>query len=257
MSMRMELDDDRRNDAEDSSRDSLSLDTPVGGRTTPEPTRESAHQRPRRIARGSANELPVERGVADGAEPERPADPADNEMLAALEAGDRGCVMERLVDAHGEDVYRYCRWMVGTVTDADDLSQTVFVQAFQCLEGLPHVRSIRGWLLGIARNRCIDRLRAIRRTPQTVTHNELCAIVDADANERSGGNDPQIRKALDECLDRLDDRSRAVLLLRFCDGLSYNEIATKMSDTAGALRIRFGRALKALRRCLERKGVQS
>jgi RNA polymerase sigma-70 factor (ECF subfamily) len=128
------------------------------------------------------------------------------------------------------------------------------MQAFQCLESLPHVRSIRGWLLGIARNRCIDRLRAIRRSPRVVTHNELCAIVDA--SESSGGNDPRVRKALDECLDRLHDKSRAVLILRFCDGLSYNEIATKMSDTAGALRIRLVRALEALRRCLERKGVR-
>lgn len=187
-------------------------------------------------------------------EPQPPADSAG--LNAALEAGDKGAVMEILVMQYGDDVYRYCRRMLGNVAECDDVSQTVFVQAFQCFSDLIRVRHHRAWLLTIARNRCVDRLRAMGRCPQALELGELCAVIDRDPIKPEDGDDPRVLHALDDCLDRLDRRSREVLILRYFDGLSYPEIGAQVNDTAGALRIRLLRALSALRRCLERKGVR-
>lgn len=180
----------------------------------------------------------------------------DDQALAdALRVGNSGKVMEILVTQYGKHVYHYCRRLLGSNEDSDDVAQTVFVQAFQCLKDLPAIRSPRGWLLRIARNRCLDRLKAVRRRNQRLDYNSHDAI-DEYAADCVMNKDPRVIKALDQCLDRLDSRSRTVLVLRFHDGLSFNEISDLTSDTVGALRVRLARALTALRQCLETKGVQ-
>jgi RNA polymerase sigma-70 factor (ECF subfamily) len=179
----------------------------------------------------------------------------DRGLAAALEAGNDDLVMEILVEMHGDHVYGYCRRMLGSHADIDDVSQTVFVQAFQCLKDLPRIRSARAWLLGIARHRCLDRLKAIRRGPMVLDDRDLRMVADQRPAAPLAGGDPRVSKALDDCLDHLDARSRAVLVMRFHDELSYDEISKLNVDTPGALRVRLARTLSALRRCLERKGM--
>jgi RNA polymerase sigma-70 factor (ECF subfamily) len=244
------FDDDRDSESShDSSGRPSSPDIQVGDVTTTAPefqARDAVAPR----ARGTAPDVPVV--VNHDGE----TDPGECDLAAALAAGDRRRVMTTLVEAHGEHVYCYCRRILGTDAESDDASQKVFEQAFQCLQDLPRVRCVRAWLLRIARNRCIDRLRASRRDPRTLEHRELSAIIDRGASNGAGDRDPWISKALDECLDRLDSRRRAVLVLRFRDGLSFTEISELMRETEGALRVRLVRALSALRKCLEGKGVR-
>jgi RNA polymerase sigma factor (sigma-70 family) len=185
----------------------------------------------------------------------QPKDREDSALAVALEAGDRERAMELLVELHGEQVYGYCRRMLGNDVDGDDVSQTVFVQAFQGLKRFDQVQHIKAWLLGIARHRCLDRLTSVRRGPQLLDDTDLAAIADGQAVVSMAETDPRVRRALDECLDQLDARSRALLVLRFHDELSYDEISALTADTSGALRVRLARALPALRQCLESKGV--
>ena len=190
------------------------------------------------------------------ARPERKTEAPDSRLASALDAGDTDLAMEILIGLHGEQVYRYCRRILGDGPDCDDAAQTVFVQAFQGLKDLPQVRSARAWLLGIARHRCLDRLKAIRRGPQALDDADLRAIADERPAASLSSTDPRVGQALDDCLDRLDARSRAVLVLRFHDELTYEEMSRLTSDSPGALRVRLVRALPTLRRCLESKGVE-
>lgn len=177
-------------------------------------------------------------------------------LTAAIEAGDYGLAMELLLIQHGDHVYGYCRRFLGNATEAEDVSQTVFAQAFQDLKHLSSPHIARMWLRGIARHRCLDRLRERRRDFQIVDDNDLCAIVDRQPSLVLSDSDPRVGQALDECLDCLDERSRELLVLRFHDELTFEEISKLTHDTPGALRVRMTRALPALRRCLEGKGVQ-
>jgi RNA polymerase sigma-70 factor (ECF subfamily) len=179
----------------------------------------------------------------------------DRRLAAALEAGAVDRAIEILVHAHGESVYRYCRRMLGDDADADDVSQIVFMQAFEGIRGLSGVDKARAWLLGIARHRCLDRIKSRRRGPRLVDDKDLQRALDDHAPRELSLDDPGARKALDDCLDRLDGRSRTVVLLRFHDQLPYEEIGRLVDDTPGALRVRVNRALPALRDCLDGKGV--
>jgi RNA polymerase sigma factor (sigma-70 family) len=181
----------------------------------------------------------------------------DGALAAALDALDHRLAIEILVAQHGDHIYGYCRRMLGTDIEADDISQNVFAQAFQSLTDLVQVQNPRAWLSAIARHRCLDHLKARRRGPEIVGDAELHAAADSGLpGTPAVEQDPRVRKALDECLDRLDARSRALLVLRFYDELSYDDIGKLTSDTPGALRVRLARALPMLRRCLEHKGVQ-
>lgn len=251
--MATDFDDDRDDRGNESSHDSrLPGDTQVGESTTPNggPRAGAARQR---LARGSA---PVDVPSDDVAPPPEPAADADDLVRAALAAGDGMQAMTIVVQTYGLDVYRCCRRMLGNTDDSNDVSQNVFVQAFRGLKDLERVHNVRSWLLGIARHRCIDWLRVRRRASKLFEHRELCDIADHHAGGDIGSGDPGIRKALDGCLDRLAADRRAILILRFHDGLSFPEISKLLSETAGALRVRLVRALVALRKCLEGKGIR-
>jgi RNA polymerase sigma-70 factor (ECF subfamily) len=187
--------------------------------------------------------------------PKAQPEPGDD-LITALDTGNYSIAIEILLLMYGDDIYAYCRRVLGNATEAEDVSQTVFAQALQDLKDLsgPHVARL--WLRGIARHRCVDRLRARRRDFQVIETGDLCSLVDHQLAIAHSDSDPRIAKALDECLDCLDARSRELLVLRYHDELSFDEISKLMSDSPGALRVRLSRALPALRRCLEGKGVQ-
>jgi len=175
-------------------------------------------------------------------------------IAAAVDAGDARTALPLLMDLYGERVYRYCRRLLGADAEAEDASQVVFMQAFEAIRRRSQVVSPGAWLLGIARHRCLDRLDRRRRGPVLVEAEELERVMDADEPGQGQAGDPRVRQALDECLDELDARSRAAVLLRHHDHLPYEAIGQLTGDRPGALRVRVARALPLLRRCLERKG---
>lgn len=166
---------------------------------------------------------------------------------------DAEAILSALARLFRDTVYRYCRRMLGSDADASDVSQIVFMQAFEALCDGVDVQSERAWLLGITRNRCLDRFR--RLSLVLIEQEELEQAVDGNQEGGPVMPDPAASRALEDCLDTLDPRSRAVLLLRFHDDLSYQEISALTGDTPGALRVRVARALPLLRNCLKLKGV--
>lgn len=191
---------------------------------------------------GPESEVPVlER------EPERELEPEEVDDAASVRSQ-----VESLARRYGEDIYRRCRRIAGNDQDAFDASQTVFLQAFEELQRGRVIENPLAWLRTVARNRCLDGIRACRLVPVEDESLER-AIETGDLMMR----DPMLSKELDECLDVLDARTRRIVLLRFQEELSYDEISAEVKSRAGALRVRVARALVALRRCLRLKGVMA
>jgi RNA polymerase sigma-70 factor (ECF subfamily) len=139
--------------------------------------------------------------------------------------------------------------MLGADADGEDVSQIVFIQAFEAIRRKSRIENPRAWLLGIARHRCLDRLKRRRRAPVLADADELECAIDRDApGEDMVTGDAGASRSLDDCLDKLDARSRMVVLLRFRDQLSYEAISKLTGDRPGALRVRVTRALRSLRR---------
>ena len=184
----------------------------------------------------------------------------DARLHAALAAGEADIALPMLMQRYGAMVYRYSRRILGNDDGGRDVSQTVFLQAYEAIRRRSPIDNARSWLLGITRHRCLDQLDKRKRTPISVDDDALEQAMGSDRRDRSCSIEVKMierldSKLLDDCMDGLDERSRMVILLRFHDDLSYDEISALTGDSPGALRVRVARALPALRRCLELKGV--
>lgn len=166
-------------------------------------------------------------------------------LVAAAQAGDPEA-FGRLFDHYHELVYRYIVSRVGRPSDAEDLTQLVFVKA---LEALPRYEQrgvpFGGWLFRLARNVVIDFVRTRRE------HTDLDLIVE-HAEAAPGPDDlAALREELDAiacALRTLTDEQREAIELRFFAGLSAREAAEAMGKQEGTVRGLQFRALAALRR---------
>ena len=189
--------------------------------------------------------------AAPSSEPE-----AEHDALAALDRGSPAEALAVLMRVYGSAVYRYCRRMVADDDLAQEVHQMTFIQAYEGLARFGRRSSLRTWLFGIARHRCLDLLKMDRRRRSRFDPLDSApdlpgpgATVEDLLAERSRA------RLLADCIRSLAPRARDTVLLRFQQGLSYPEIARLSDEKAPALQIRVARALPLLRRCLEEKGV--
>lgn len=189
-------------------------------------------------------------------EPRSAADEAlEREILTALARGDREGALTRLMQGYGRPLYRFCLGVVADPGLAEEAHQMTFVQAFEGVGSFGGRSSVKTWLFGIARHRCLDALKVSRR--RTRRFPLMDELPDAPAPE--GGTDDRMvtaetRRALAECLGELPAKVRAALALRFQQSLSYPEIAVIAGERAATLQARVARSLPLLKRCLEGKG---
>lgn len=190
-----------------------------------------------------------------GESPGMPPDP-ERAALAALDRGSSDEALAVLMREYGTAVYRYCRQMMADDDLAQEVQQMTFVQAYEGLARFARRSSLRSWLFGIARHRCLDLLKMHRRR-----HKRFGPIEEAPDLPRPGGSmedrlsERSVARVLESCLRGLAPRVRTAVLLRYQQGLSYPEIARLSNEKAPALQVRVARALPLLRRCLEEKGV--
>ena len=189
---------------------------------------------------------------------ESPGTPPDPERaaLAALDRGSSDDALALLMREYGSAVYRYCRQMMADDDLAQEVQQMTFVQAHEGLARFARRSSLRSWLFGIARHRCLDHLKMHRRR-----YKRFGPIEEASDLPEPGGSaedrlsERSVARVLESCLRGLAPRVRTAVLLRYQQGLSYPEIARLSSEKVPALQVRVARALPLLRRCLEEKGV--
>jgi RNA polymerase sigma-70 factor, ECF subfamily len=175
----------------------------------------------------------------------------DDETLDRLvelaKAGDAEAFGRIFDEFHGA-IYRFVASRVGSPSDAEDLTQLVFVKAFEALpryevRGTP----IGGWLFRLARNATIDHVRTNRE------HADLAVASGRASEERGPEGITILRTDLDAvagAIRRLTPEQREVIILRFFAGLTPREVGELMDRSDGTIRGLQFRAIEALRRTL-------
>ena len=176
----------------------------------------------------------------------------DDDIVQALQRGDRRNALALCVRRHALSIGRVCMAMLGSQTDADDVSQETLLTAHLCFADFRGEGSVRAWLLGIARNKCLRHLEKNRRRGA-----HLRLVPDAEtvatAEELLGANKRAERaRAL---LDRVRPSDRDALLLRYSADLTFKEVALVCGIAETAARKRVSRALLELRRVLEEENA--
>jgi len=153
--------------------------------------------------------------------------------LEAWRAGDRSAFV-RLHDHFARMVHAVVLARV-PASDADDVVQEVFLQAFRSLDGLRDPGAVGPWLCRVARSRSIDHLRR-RRHVETLP----------EALPRGAPPVAEAREALD-AVRALPEAYRETLLMRLVEGLSGPEIAARTGLTPGSVRVNLHRGMRLLR----------
>lgn len=182
-----------------------------------------------------------------------PVNPSSNEAKLIQRAcrGDRRAFGE-LYERHLHGVYRYIYYRLGNIHEAEDLTETVFLKAW---EALPRYQATQApfaaWLFRIAHNALVDYYRAQRPTSEL---SELHPASGDGTDPENEAAEQEQRSLLMRALRQLDRAHQEILTLRFLNGLSHAEAADILGRSEGAVRVLQHRALAALRKLLGGKG---
>ena len=167
----------------------------------------------------------------------RPADrPAEDERWRNAARAGEPWALEQLYAEQQASVYSLCRRLGARAEDAEDLTQAVFVRAFRELPRFRGESTVKTWLYRIAVNEALGFLRRRRGTVELPE--DLAELPDA------GSPAEQVveRVAVQAALARIRPDHRAVLVLRFWEGLSYGELAAVLRISLPAAKMRLLRA---------------
>jgi len=152
--------------------------------------------------------------------------------------------LDELYRAHAAEVYRYVYAVLGNKADAEDVTQTTFVNALRALERGESPRKPTNWLITIAHNLIRQRWRQEQSRPREVELNREVATLQAD--DEGPSIDDLVR-----ALQRIPSSQREALVLREMEGRSYKEIASILDVSVTALETLIFRARRSLAEELE------
>jgi RNA polymerase sigma factor (sigma-70 family) len=156
----------------------------------------------------------------------------DEKLIAMARAGNPGA-FETIVDRYQGRLLGFCRQMLGSTEDAEDVLQEVFVNAYRAMLADEREINLRPWLYRIARNRCLNYLRKPKADAQESM--DMVPEVDAASTAERVHNREEFRQILSD-VNKLPETQRAALLLREMDALSYEEIAAAMDTTVPSVK---------------------
>jgi RNA polymerase sigma-70 factor (ECF subfamily) len=168
--------------------------------------------------------------------------PADGDIVRAVLAGDRERYAQ-LVERYRDRYARYATRMLGSVDAAEDAVQDAFVRAFDQLAQCKEPDKFIGWFFLILRNRCFAERRRNRTSTSLEAADDVAAVDRADG----GAETAEQRRALQHALLELTPDQREVFVLKHVEGLSYGEIAERLSTSIPSLKMRMHRAYDKLR----------
>jgi RNA polymerase sigma-70 factor (ECF subfamily) len=182
----------------------------------------------------------------------------DLPLLEAFRRGEAGA-FDDLVRRHEGRVHRLAYRMLGDADAALDAAQEAFVRAWKALPRFQGASRFSTWITRIVINQCRNELRRRRTVKHTQPLSLDAPSSDSETTIGAGvaapGAEPweavrarEVARALESCLQDLDEESREVLVLRDAEDLSYEEVAEILEVPVGTLRSRLHRARSDLRR---------
>lgn len=167
-------------------------------------------------------------------------------------AGDQEAFGE-LVLRYERDVFNLTYRMLGNRGEAEDAAQETFLRAYANLDRYDPARSFKTWLLSIASNHCIDRIRRRRLTWLSLEEPlpPHPALTSDTPGPEEATLDAERSAAVQTLLEDLSPDYRVAVVLRYWYDYSYAEIAEMLGTTESAIKSRLFRARQALAQQLE------
>jgi RNA polymerase sigma-70 factor (ECF subfamily) len=170
-----------------------------------------------------------------------------DDVVRRAQRGDVGA-FELIYGSHAGAIYKLCRRMVSDETTARELTQDIFVRAWERLVTFRGQSSLATWLHRLGVNVVLEHLRSSKR--------EALRLIDGDdesfgARVTGGGQQIDDRIDLDAALVQLPLGARTVFVLHDVEGYSHDEIAQMTGIAPGTARAQLWRARRALMKLLD------
>lgn len=189
-----------------------------------------------------------------------PLIPSDDSELVARAAGGETTAFEALVERHRGRIYGLALRMLNSEDDAAEVLQETFISAYRNLANFRGDAQFGSWVLRIAANHALMRLRHRKVVGQVEspldepTFNERGSLMDEVAdvgNVEEQAINHELRDAIEAAASKLGDDYREVFVLRDLEGMSYEEIAELTGITVPAVKSRLHRARLSLRSAID------
>jgi RNA polymerase sigma-70 factor (ECF subfamily) len=165
---------------------------------------------------------------------------------------------EQIVHRYQRPVISLIARVTGDRALAEDLAQETFVKAFRSLAAFDTTRRLSSWLFRIAHNTAIDAMRRSHRPPASIDAAQIACAAGSHEPAAPPGPDPverqELGRALQAALAALRADQRAAIVLRYENGLSFDEIGTVLGVPEVTARSHVHRARKELARLLTASG---
>jgi len=176
--------------------------------------------------------------------------PTEIEKLVDKAIDGDGDAFGRLYDMYVDRVYRHVYYRVGTIEDAEDLTQQVFVRAWQAIGRYKKTASpFLAWLIKISHNLVIDFYRS-KKSETYADFDDVATKPETDPAHLAEAqfSQEEIRRAI----NKLHGDQQQVILMRFIEDFSYTEIAAALGKSEGAIRVIIHRGLAKLKTIMEK-----
>jgi len=177
----------------------------------------------------------------------------EGEIIDRVLGGDREAFAV-LVDAYKGPVFSLALRMTGSAQDADDLTQESFLRAFQSLGRFRAGERFFPWLYTVSLNVIRNHLRKVKALPEEAVRKGMPEATDPrdDPADETAARERHDR--LRRYLLRLPLPVREAMVLRFYEGLSFEDVAAVTGDTIGSAKMKVYRGLEKIRAMMEADG---
>jgi len=187
---------------------------------------------------------------------------SENEKLLLEKAKDGNIeAFERLIEGYQKKVFNIALRMIGDYDDASDVAQEVFIRIFRSIKNFKEQSSFSTWVYRITTNVCLDELRK-RKNKKVVYLEEEIKLDSSDVKRQIQDDRPtpdalaeigELKKTINDAINRLSSEHRTAIILRDIQGFSYEEISRIIDCPQGTVKSRINRARRALKELLKPK----
>lgn len=177
----------------------------------------------------------------------------DSNLLTRISAGDEQA-FEQLYDRHKSAVFGLLLHMLRDHGAAEEVMLDVFTRVWnQAAVYSPGRAAAKTWLVSIARNAAIDRIRRKQARPdqhESCWADEALAEMPADNDVEGEVGERELRQVVQKAISSLPEEMQQVLSLAYIDGCSHSEIADRLGQPLGTVKGRIRNAMLRLREIL-------
>ena len=179
-----------------------------------------------------------------------------NKRIKQVLKGDQNAFAD-IVSLYQHKLYQVCYRMLGNKQEAEDIAQEAFVRAYTNLHTFDQKRKFSTWLYRIATNLCIDRIR--KKKPDYYLDAEVTGTDGLDLYSQIASDDQLPEETIEQMelqdriqyeIGRLPDKYRTVVVLKYMEELSLQEISEILDMPLGTVKTRIHRGREALRKQL-------